>query len=259
MLPERQLQRTQSNIEIQRYAEDEGDEDFSDVFGPGDDITEKDESDKGSEAGGLMVLSKLSNNSWLGDEEDEEDPFAFMDPGWDEMDLDANIARDRHARLAEKVEELVRSIKMIEGEDRLSELSEDLVCSPNSVHASVFKMTDMATVGTTMGEPGGERPHRRRPWSSPTTGVVGTVYSQESSTYDLATIEGCKHGKPTLGPSHLPYAHLDRSYWTMSSCRKIYALSAVFLSSQSLRRGNIQTRFDWRQPPLCARCTRRLR
>jgi hypothetical protein len=50
-----------------------------------------------------------------------------MDPGWDEMDLEANIARDRHARLAEKVEELVRSIKMIEGEDRLSELSEDLV------------------------------------------------------------------------------------------------------------------------------------
>lgn len=74
-----------------------------------------------------MVLSKLSNNSWLGDEEDEDDPFASMDPGWDEMDLEANIARDRHARLAEKTEELVRSIKMIEGEDRLSELSEDLV------------------------------------------------------------------------------------------------------------------------------------
>lgn len=127
MLPERQLQRTQSNIEIQRFAEDEDDEDFSDVFGPGHVSIEKDESDKGSEAGGLMVLSKLSNNSWLGDEEDEEDPFAFMDPGWDEMDLEANIARDRHARLAEKVEELVRSIKMIEGEDRLSELSEDLV------------------------------------------------------------------------------------------------------------------------------------
>ncbi|KAK6073529.1 hypothetical protein SCUP515_06864 [Seiridium cupressi] len=127
VLPDRQLQRTQSNIEIQRFAEDEGDEDFSDVFGPSDDITEKDESDKGSEAGGLMVLSKLSNNSWLGDEEDEDDPFASMDPGWDEMDLDANIARDRHARLTEKVEELVRSIKMIEGEDRLSELSEDLL------------------------------------------------------------------------------------------------------------------------------------
>ncbi|KAH6652940.1 septation protein H [Truncatella angustata] len=127
VLPDRQLQRTNSTIEIQRFAEDEGDEDFSDVFGPTDEITEKDESDKGSEAGGLMVLSKLSNNSWLGDEEDEDDPFAAMDPGWDEMDLEANIARDRHARLAEKVEEAVRSIKMIEGEHRLAELSEDLL------------------------------------------------------------------------------------------------------------------------------------
>jgi hypothetical protein len=127
VLPDRPMQRSRSSIEIQKFAEDEGDEDFSDIFGPGGNIVEKDESDGGSEDGGLMVLSKLSNNSWLGDDEDEDDPFASMDPGWDEMDLEANIARDRHARLAEKVEELVRSIKMIEGEDRLSELSEDLV------------------------------------------------------------------------------------------------------------------------------------
>ncbi|KAK8124721.1 uncharacterized protein PG998_000480 [Apiospora kogelbergensis] len=127
VLPDRQFQRSRSSIEIQKFAESEGDEDFSDIFGPGDNITEKDESDRGSEDGGLMVISKLSNNSWLGDDEDEDDPFAFMDPGWDEMDLEANIARDRHARLAEKVEELVRSIKMIEGEEKLSELSEDLL------------------------------------------------------------------------------------------------------------------------------------
>jgi hypothetical protein len=50
-----------------------------------------------------------------------------MDPGWDEMDLEANIARDRHARLAEKVEELVRSMKTTESEDTLAELAEDLV------------------------------------------------------------------------------------------------------------------------------------
>ncbi|KAK7951788.1 Cytokinesis protein sepH [Apiospora aurea] len=127
VLPDRQMQRSRSSIEIQKFAESEGDEDFSDIFGPGDNITEKAESDRGSEDGGLMVLSKLSNNSWLGDDEDEDDPFAFMDPGWDEMDLEANIARDRHARLAEKVEVLVRSIKMIEGEEKLSELSEDLL------------------------------------------------------------------------------------------------------------------------------------
>jgi hypothetical protein len=55
----------------------------------------------------------------------------MMDPGWDEMDLEANIARDRHARLAERVEELVRSMKITQGEEVVGELAEDLV-SPNS-------------------------------------------------------------------------------------------------------------------------------
>jgi hypothetical protein len=122
------MQRSKSSIEIQKFAEDEDDEDFSDIFGPGENLTEKDESDRGSEDGNLMVLSKLSNSSWLGDDDEEDDPFASMDPGWDEMDLEANIARDRHARLAEKVEELVRSLKMTEGEDKLLGLSEELVC-----------------------------------------------------------------------------------------------------------------------------------
>ena len=121
------MHRSKSSIEIQKFAEDEEDEDFSDIFGTGDNFTEKEESDRGSEDGNLMVLSKLSNNSWLGDEDDEDDPFASMDPGWDEMDLEANIARDRHARLAEKVEELVRSLKTTEGDDMLLVLSEDLV------------------------------------------------------------------------------------------------------------------------------------
>ncbi len=74
-----------------------------------------------------MVVSRLSNSSWLGDDEDEDDPFASMDPGWDEMDLEANIARDRHARLAERVEELVRSLKSTENDEKLLELSGSLV------------------------------------------------------------------------------------------------------------------------------------
>lgn len=126
VLPDRPMRRTRSSIEIQKFAEDD-DEDFSDVFGTSESLGEKEESERGSEDGGLMLLSKISNNSWLGDEEDEYDPFALMDPGWDEMDLEANIARDRHARLAERVEALVGSLKMTEGEDILSELSEDLV------------------------------------------------------------------------------------------------------------------------------------
>lgn len=135
VLPDRNMRRTRSSIEIQRFAENESDEDFSDIFGPSDTLTERDESDRGSEdggtGGGRMILSKLSNNSWLGDDEDEDDPFALLDPGWDEMDLEANIARDRHARLSHKVEELVRSLKTTEGEDTLLVVSEELVsCTP---------------------------------------------------------------------------------------------------------------------------------
>ncbi|QLI71351.1 Cytokinesis protein sepH [Metarhizium brunneum] len=126
VLPDRPMRRTRSSIEIQKFAEDD-DEDFSDVFGASDSIADKEESERGSEDGGLMLLSKMSSNSWLGDDEEEYDPFASMDPGWDEMDLEANIARDRHARLAEKVEDLVSSLKTTEANDTLSEVSEDLL------------------------------------------------------------------------------------------------------------------------------------
>ncbi|KAL7796069.1 hypothetical protein V8C37DRAFT_414359 [Trichoderma ceciliae] len=126
VLPDRPMRRTRSSIEIQKFAEDD-DEDFSDVFGPEESIAEREESERGSEEAGLMLLSRISGNSWLGDDDDEDDPFASMDPGWDEMDMDAKIARDRHARLAEKVEELVGSLKTTEGEDILEELSEELL------------------------------------------------------------------------------------------------------------------------------------
>ncbi|KAJ2967229.1 hypothetical protein NQ176_g9764 [Zarea fungicola] len=126
VLPDRPMRRTRSSVEIQKFAEDD-DEDFSDVFGPESSSAAKPVSERGSEDGGLMLLSKVSSNSWLGDDEDEDDPFALMDPGWDEMDLEANIARDRHARLAEKVEDLVRSLTIEEGETTLIEIAEDLL------------------------------------------------------------------------------------------------------------------------------------
>jgi serine/threonine protein kinase len=126
VLPDRPMRRTRSSIEIQKFAEDD-DEDFSDVFGPSEALTEKEESERGSEDGGLMLLSKMSSNSWLGDDEDEDDPFASMDPGWDEMDLEANIARDRYARLTEKVEDLVMLLKIKKEEEALTDISEELL------------------------------------------------------------------------------------------------------------------------------------
>ncbi|KAL2266281.1 hypothetical protein VTJ83DRAFT_5633 [Remersonia thermophila] len=128
------VRRTRQTVEITKFAENEGDEDFSDIFGgtggDGLKVVKPEESDRSSEVdgpGGQLVLSRLSNNSWLGDDEDEDDPFAMLEPGWDEMDLEANIARDRHARLAERVEELVKGMKITEGEDVVSELAGDLL------------------------------------------------------------------------------------------------------------------------------------
>lgn len=148
VLPDRPMRRTRSSIEIQKFAEDD-DEDFSDIFGPEDSIAEKEESERGSEDGGLMLMSRVSSNSWLGDDEDEDDPFASMDPGWDEMDLEANIARDRHARLAEKVEGLVRSLKTTEGEDALAEFSEDLVSLDNLLIEDLLTMCSLPCSGRT--------------------------------------------------------------------------------------------------------------
>lgn len=132
VLPDRPMRRARSSVEIQKFAEND-DEDFSDIFGVEGSHASKVESERGSEDGALMLMSKMSSNSWLGDDEDEDDPFAAMDQGWDEMDLEANIARDRHARLAEKVEELVVCLKSEEGEAILTEVAEDLVSQPITV------------------------------------------------------------------------------------------------------------------------------
>ncbi|CAL8582589.1 Protein kinase of the Mitotic Exit Network [Xanthoria parietina] len=121
------MRRTRSSVEIQRYAEDEDDEDFSDIFGKPNGVVEKPGGNKGPESGTLMLNSKLSNNSWLGDEDDDDDPFAQLEEGYDEMDLETNVARDKYARLCTQVEGLVGSLKVSQAEDTLADLSEQLL------------------------------------------------------------------------------------------------------------------------------------
>ena len=121
------MRRTRSSVEIQRYAENEQDEDFSDIFGKATAVVDKQESEKGSESGTLMLNSKLSNNSWLGDDDDDDDPFAQLEEGFDETDLEANVARDKFARLCTQVEGLVGSLKVSQSEDMLSEIAEQLL------------------------------------------------------------------------------------------------------------------------------------
>lgn len=130
------IQNRRSSIEIQRYAEDENDEDFSDILGNDERALEKPESDEGSDRSTLMLSSKLSNNSWLGDMDDEDDPFAQLEEDFDEMDLEANIARDKYARLRSQVESLVSSLKTSQEEDVLADISEQLVCTCCAVYLS---------------------------------------------------------------------------------------------------------------------------
>lgn len=119
------IRRTQSEVEIQRYAENEQDEDFSCLLGQGK--NDKQDSEKCSESGTLMLNSKLSNKSWLGDDDNDDDPFALLEEEFDETDLEANVARDKYARLCTQVEGLVGSLKVEQADDTLADLSEDLL------------------------------------------------------------------------------------------------------------------------------------
>lgn len=126
----RKLQRTQSEIEIQKYAEDEGD-DFSDVFG---DIkghpntnTSHAESDSGSEYSSLaMITSKMASSFTITDDEDL-DPFANLDEGLDNLNLENNVARDRDDRLTKMTESLVGCLKTSQPDDELLDIADQLL------------------------------------------------------------------------------------------------------------------------------------
>lgn len=122
------VRRNRSTVEIQRFTENEKDEDFSDILGAdGTSFNNKADSAGSSERSTLVLNSKLSNNSWLGDQDDEDDPFAQLEEGFDEVDLETNIARDKHARLRNQVEGLVSSLKTSQDEDLLAEISDQLL------------------------------------------------------------------------------------------------------------------------------------
>ncbi|KAI8934168.1 hypothetical protein NX059_008921 [Plenodomus lindquistii] len=127
----RKLQRTQSEIEIQKYAEDEGD-DFSDVFGdikghPNTNATHA-ESDSGSEYSGslAMITSKMASSFNITDEEDL-DPFANLDEGLDNLNLENNVARDRDDRLTKMTESLVGCLKTSQPDDELLDIADQLL------------------------------------------------------------------------------------------------------------------------------------
>ncbi|CAA7265498.1 unnamed protein product [Cyclocybe aegerita] len=95
-----EAQKLYSQAEFGKYTEDD-DEDYEDVFGkPNATSTEQPMQT-------LQLNTRLSNKSWLGDDSDEEDPFAEIDEGFSEEDLDANLQRDKYARLCNTVNSLI--------------------------------------------------------------------------------------------------------------------------------------------------------
>lgn len=125
--PRISVRRTRSSIEMQRYVESEQDAGFSDVFAKDFTPIDTPASETTPESGTLMLNSKLSNNSWLGDDDDEDDPFALLEEGFDETDLDANVARDKYARLCTQVEALVSSLKVNQSEETLADITDELL------------------------------------------------------------------------------------------------------------------------------------
>ncbi|KAK4699243.1 hypothetical protein P7C70_g7019, partial [Phenoliferia sp. Uapishka_3] len=107
---------------IDQYSELDS-EDYSDVFGK----AATDQLSSNLEA--LHLNTKLSSKSWLGDEDsDEEDPFAEVEEDdFEDTDLETNVARDKLARLATYVAELVDAISSEADEYELRESALELI------------------------------------------------------------------------------------------------------------------------------------
>lgn len=132
------MRRTRSSLEIQKYAEDENDDDFGDLIFDEQPMSLQSNTSKNrspqsaisasSESASERETLKKSNSiSWGEDAEDEDDPFAALEEELDEVDLESNVARDKHARLCTLVEALVSDLKIGQPEDVLADVVEQLL------------------------------------------------------------------------------------------------------------------------------------
>jgi hypothetical protein len=91
------LKRSLSAVEIQKFAEGDDEEDYSGLFdGFGGPSEKSGESEDGFEGDSLLLNTRLSNEYWVGEvASDEEDPFAEIDEGFDEMGSSLNYVSER--------------------------------------------------------------------------------------------------------------------------------------------------------------------
>lgn len=130
------MRRTRSSLEIQKYAEGDDDDDFTDLhFGEDDSVGPMDlrpvktRSPKSVSTSSESELGGARSTSWAVDEEEEEedDPFAFLEEELDQVDLESNVARDKHARLCTLVEGLISDLKLGQPDDVLAEIVDQLL------------------------------------------------------------------------------------------------------------------------------------
>ncbi|KAG6902525.1 hypothetical protein C0995_015343 [Termitomyces sp. Mi166 len=103
-----------------KYAEDD-DDNYEDVFG------KLNGSLMGQPMQTLQLNTRLSNKSWLGDNSDDEDPFAEIDEGFSEDDLEANLQRDKYARLSNMVNQLIDELTASAPDFQLREACDQLL------------------------------------------------------------------------------------------------------------------------------------
>ncbi|KAG5719270.1 Cytokinesis protein sepH [Termitomyces sp. T112] len=103
-----------------KYAEDDN-ENYEDVFG------KLNGSLVGQPMQTLQLNTRLSNKSWLGDNSDDEDPFAEIDEGFSEDDLEANLQRDKYARLSNTVNQLIDELTASAPDFQLREACDQLL------------------------------------------------------------------------------------------------------------------------------------
>ncbi|KAK7689843.1 hypothetical protein QCA50_006482 [Cerrena zonata] len=116
-----EARRLASQPEFGKYTEDDDDEDYDDIFG---------KPANGSSSQPMQTLqlnTRLSNKSWLGDEDDEEDPFAEIDEGFAEEDLESNLQRDKYARLCNTVNTLIDELTPSAPDFQLREACDQLL------------------------------------------------------------------------------------------------------------------------------------
>lgn len=130
------MRRTRSSLEIQKYAEGDDEDDFTDLHfgeddaaGPMDLRPVKTRSPKSVSTGSESEHGGTRSASWVLDEEeeDDDDPFAFLEEELDHVDLESNVARDKHARLCTLVEGLVSDLKLGQPDDVLAEIVDQLL------------------------------------------------------------------------------------------------------------------------------------